>query len=83
MLGPGREKKPKNEGSNKIAKNEIFDFIKDHGTIFEREPLVKLSKNKQLIAFRYDKYWRCMDNLKEKNQLEKIFKKHKTIWDFK
>ena len=66
-----------------ILKNKIFDFIKDYQTIFEREPLVKLSKNKQLIAFRHDNYWRCMDNLKEKNQLEKIFKKYKTIWNFK
>ena len=66
-----------------ILKNKIFDFIKDYQTIFEREPLVKLSKNKQLIAFRHDNYRRCMDNLKEKNQLEKIFKKYKTIWNFK
>ena len=63
-----------------VLRNDIFKYIKSSKNIFEREPLVNLSKKKQLIAFEHRKYWKCMDNLSEKEQLEKIYKKHKTIW---
>ena len=66
-----------------ILNKNIFKYIKNYQTIFEREPLITLSKKKQLIAFQHKDYWRCMDNLNEKNQLEQIFKKNKTIWNFK
>ena len=42
-----------------------------------------LTKSKQILAYKYSGYWKCMDNLNEKNQLEEIFKKKKTIWSFK
>ena len=48
--------------------------------MFEQEPLNKLTQIKQLIAFKHHGYWKCMDNLNEKNQLEKIYKKYKSIW---
>ena len=62
---------------------KIFDFLKSSKEVLEREPLENLVKRKQLIAYKHKSYWRCMDNLSEKNQLEKIFKKNKTIWNFK
>ena len=43
--------------------------------------MINLSKKKKLIAFKHDGYWKCMDNLKEKNDLEEIYKKNKTIWN--
>ena len=60
--------------------NKIFNYIKDSNTVFEREPLVALTKNKQLNSFIHKGYWRCMDNLNEKKNLEEIFKKNKSIW---
>ena len=52
----------------------ILNSSKD---VLEREPLENLVKRKQLIAYKHKSYWRCMDNLNEKNQLEEIFKKIK------
>ena len=63
-----------------VLKNDIFNFIKDDQVTFEREPLSKLSKNNQLIAYLHYNYWRCMDNLKEKEYLDKLYKIKKTIW---
>ena len=63
-----------------VLKNDIFDYIKDYQTTFERDPLAKLSKNKQLIAYLHNDYWQCMDNLKEKEYLDKLYKLKKTIW---
>ena len=66
-----------------ILNKNIFKYIKNYQTIFEREPLITLSKKKQLIAFQHKNYWRCMDNLNEKNQLEEIYKKYGSIWNLK
>ena len=61
---------------------KIFNFLKSSKDVLEREPLENLVKRKQLIAYKHKSYWKCMDNLNEKNQLEQIFKKNKTIWNF-
>ena len=66
-----------------VLNNKIFNFLKSSKDVLEREPLEKLAKRKQLIAYKHKGYWRCMDNLNEKNQLERIFKNNKTIWNFK
>ena len=62
---------------------EILNLIKGPSTVFEREPLQKLTKTKQLVAYKHGGYWKCMDNLNEKQQLDNIYKKKKTIWNLK
>ena len=63
-----------------VLNKRIFDYIKGYKIVFEREPLQKLSKNGQLNAFLHKGFWKCMDNLKEKNELETIYKKNKNLW---
>ena len=63
-----------------VLDKKIFDYIDNYKITFEREPLTKLSEIKQLIAYKHNKYWKCMDNLNEKNQLEEIYKINKSIW---
>ena len=63
-----------------IFNPKIFNYIKDFKIVFEKEPLIKLTKEKQLVAYKHAGYWKCMDNLNEKNQLESIYKRKKTIW---
>ena len=60
-----------------ILNKEILKYIKNYKTVFEREPLIKIAKLKQLIAYKHKGYWKCMDNMKDKEQLEEIFKKKK------
>tara|TARA_B100000795_G_C22786728_1_gene434974 strand:+ start:831 stop:1538 length:708 start_codon:yes stop_codon:yes gene_type:complete len=66
-----------------ILNKKIFNYIKNSSTVFESEPLSKLSKNKQLIAYKHKGYWKCMDNLNEKKQLEQIYKQNKSVWNIK
>ena len=66
-----------------IFNQKIFKHIKNYKTVFEREPIKRLTKSKQLFAFKHYGYWKCMDNLNEKNKLKEIFKEKKTIWKFK
>ncbi len=50
----------------------IFNYIKNSKTIWEREPLEKLTKEKELNAYIHKGFWKPMDTLKDKNELENI-----------
>lgn len=66
-----------------VLNKDIFNYIKNYQIIFEREPLLNLTKKRQLVAFKHERYWKCMDNLNEKEQLDKIYRKYKSIWKIK
>lgn len=59
-----------------VFNKKIFNFIKNDKTFLEREPLQIISKRKQLNAFKHSGFWQCMDTLRDKEILEKEFKKH-------
>lgn len=63
-----------------IFSKEIFKFIKGKNTIFEREPLFNLAKKKQLIAYKHKGFWQCMDTLKDKITLNKIWNNPNPPW---
>ena len=65
-----------------VFNKNIFKYLKGNKITLEKNPLIKLSSENELKAFKHAGYWRCMDNLNEKNNLETIFKEHKTIWNF-
>ena len=66
-----------------VLNKKIFKYLKGNNLVFEKKPLSKLCKEGELRDYVHNGYWRCMDNLNEKNQLEEIFKKKKTIWKIK
>ena len=61
-----------------VFEPEIFKFIKNDKTFLEKEPMQKLSKKKQLMAFKHKGFWQCMDTLRDKKILEEKFKKYKS-----
>ena len=64
-----------------ILNYKIFDYIKNDKTVFEKFPLEKLAKNKKLMAYKHEGFWKCMDNLGDKKFLDKICKeKRKVPW---
>ena len=58
-----------------IFEPKIFKFIKNDLTFLEKEPLEKISKNKQLLAYKHEGFWHCMDTLRDKYLIEKILKR--------
>ena len=56
-----------------IFNNEIFNYIKNDQTMLEKEPLQKLATIGQLRAFKHSGFWQCMDTLRDKNVLEKLW----------
>ena len=55
---------------------ESNNYLKNDQTYLEREPLQSLSKKGQLLAFKHNDFWRCMDTRRDKEILEKELKKN-------
>lgn len=58
----------------------IFDYIEGDQTVWEREPLEGLARDGQLMAYKHTSFWQCMDTLREKHVLEKIWESGKAPW---
>ena len=63
-----------------VLNKKIFDYLKDDFTIWEKEPLEKLSKENQLVAFKHDNFWYPMDTMRDKAYLENLWDKNKAPW---
>lgn len=63
-----------------VLNPEIFDYIEGDGTVFEREPLEKLADEGQLMSYMHRGFWQCMDNIREKEMLEKLIAGNKAPW---
>lgn len=77
--------KPKGDGSwinggFFVLKKDIFKYLKDDSTVWEREPLEKLSKNSQLLAFQHHGFWYAMDTIRDKNYLDSLWFSKKAPW---
>jgi len=57
-----------------VFSKKIFKYLKGNSTILESEPLEKICKLKKLGAFRHYGFWRCMDTIRDKEILDKIYK---------
>lgn len=63
-----------------IMNKEIFNYLKNDKTILEREPLENLAKKKKLSGFKHYSFWQCMDTMRDKNYLNKLWKERKSPW---
>lgn len=58
----------------------IFDYIEGDDTVFEKDPLEKLADDGQLMSYMHRGFWQCMDNVREKELLEKLLEGGKAPW---
>ncbi|MBD9296224.1 MAG: glucose-1-phosphate cytidylyltransferase [Megamonas funiformis] len=63
-----------------VLEPKIFDYIKDDTTVFEKEPLETIAKQGQLMAYKHDGFWQCMDTQRDKFNLEKQWNEGKALW---
>ncbi len=61
-------------------RSEIFDYIHPGEELVE-QPFQRLIREEQLIAYRSDAYWACMDTFKDRQQLEDLYTKGKAPWE--
>ncbi|NVK73379.1 MAG: glucose-1-phosphate cytidylyltransferase [Oceanospirillaceae bacterium] len=78
--------KPKGDGSwinggFFVCEPSVFNYIKGgDSTVFEQDPLQELAKNSQLYSYKHYGFWKCMDTLKDKNDLESMLKSKTAKW---
>jgi glucose-1-phosphate cytidylyltransferase len=56
-----------------VFEPSVFDYIGGDDTILERAPLENLVRDEELMAFRHEGFWQCMDTIREKEMLEKLW----------
>ena len=63
-----------------VCQPEVLNYIAGDGTVFEQEPLQRLAQEGQLYNFRHDGFWKCMDALRDKIELESLWQEGKAKW---
>ena len=63
-----------------ILNYKIFNYLENDNTFFEREPLEQLTKEENLMAFKHEGFWKCMDNLRDKLILDKMCNEKQMLW---
>lgn len=58
----------------------IFEYIEGDDTVFEKDSLTQLVKDRQLAGFVHRGFWQCMDTLREKQKLEKLWESGNAPW---
>ena len=63
-----------------VFTSKVFDYLENDQTILERSPLERLSRDRQLHAFRHEGFWQPMDTLREKQLLESLWASGEAPW---
>lgn len=81
----GFQEKPKGDGhwingGFFVLEPKVFDHIEDDATILEKGPLENLASDGELIAYKHSGFWQPMDTLRDKNQLDELWKSGRAPW---
>ncbi|MDC0992856.1 glucose-1-phosphate cytidylyltransferase [Alphaproteobacteria bacterium] len=63
-----------------IVQPEFFDLIAGDSTILERDPLEEAARMGELMAFRHDGFWHCMDTKRDRDSLEELWQAGSAVW---
>jgi glucose-1-phosphate cytidylyltransferase len=79
------KEKPKGDGNwinggFFVLSPRVTQYIDDDQTYWEREPLERLAKDGQLMAYKHHGFWHAMDTLRDKNHLEQLWTEGKAPW---
>jgi len=69
------ENSPFINGGFMVLEKKVAKYIENDSTPFETTPMQKLVQDGELYAFRHDGFWKCVDSLRDKQELEEIVKK--------
>ncbi|WP_256078839.1 glucose-1-phosphate cytidylyltransferase [Massilia sp. YIM B04103] len=63
-----------------VLSPKVIDYIADDATIWEKEPMENLARDKQIAAYRHNGFWQPMDTLRDKFHLEDLWQSGKAPW---
>ena len=58
----------------------VIEYIEDDATVFERAPLERLCADGELMAFRHRGFWQCMDTMRDREKLERLWASNEAPW---
>ena len=67
-------------GGFMVCEPEVLELIDSDQTVFEQEPLQTLASDGELSAYKHDGFWQCMDTLRDKTALNKLWDDGKAPW---
>ena len=59
---------------------KVLDYIDGDETMFEHAPMERLAADGQLMAYKHDSFWQCMDTLREKHLLQSLWDRGNPPW---
>ena len=63
-----------------VLEPAIFDYLEDDNTVLEKKPMETLASEGQLKSYIHEGFWQCMDNVRERDLLEKLLQSDKAPW---
>jgi glucose-1-phosphate cytidylyltransferase len=63
-----------------VCEPAVFDFIENDQVIWEKEPMEQIAAKGEMSAFRHQGYWKPMDTLRDKQELEQEWQSGKALW---
>jgi glucose-1-phosphate cytidylyltransferase len=63
-----------------VLEPQVFDYLDDDSTVWERTPLERLARDGQLAAFKHEGFWQPMDTLRDKMHLESLWSTDRAPW---
>ena len=63
-----------------VCEPEVFSYIEGDHTVFEQEPMTSLAKDGQMVGYRHHGFWKPMDTLRDKIELEKFWSDNNAKW---
>jgi len=67
-------------GGFMVFEPAVFQYLKDDRSVLETDGLGRLAADRQLVAYRHDRFWQCMDTLRDKRQLEQLWQSGHPPW---
>ncbi len=65
-----------------VLEPKVIDYIKDDSSVFEREPMEALAAEGQMMCYKHTGFWQCMDTLRDKEKLERMWAAGKAPWTY-
>lgn len=63
-----------------VLEPKVLDYLDDDMTVFEKTPLERLAADGELMAYKHEDFWQCMDTVRDRNLLEELWSSGKAPW---
>ena len=63
-----------------VLNTKVLDNVEGDTAVFEKEPMERLAAQGQMTCYRHDGFWQCMDTLRDKQKLEKLWDSGQAPW---